>query len=70
MDNPTPEETKLSKTDSTEGGDIKNEKRTIGRLFGYEISASTKTKNPMLRLSALILVNIVVLILLRVALNR
>ena len=44
-------------------------KKPIGRLFGVEISAPEGMKNPLLRLAGLILINILLLVLLKMALK-
>ena len=58
-------------TNQKDSNDEKSDdkKKKIGTIFGYEISASSKTKNPLLRIFGLITLNIFLLIALRIALN-
>ncbi len=44
-------------------------KKTVARILGVEISAPEGMKNPMLRLTGLIVINILVLVLLKLALK-
>ena len=43
------------------------EKKPIGKILGYEVSAPADLKNPMLRITILIIGNVLLLIALRVA---
>ena len=54
---------------SVEGGNPVP-KKAIGNLLGIEISAPAGMKNPVLKLTGLILINLLLLILLRMALNN
>ena len=56
----------LEKVDKSAQEDTK---KSVLRIFGYEISASQTTKNPLLVLFGLVLVNVLLLILLRAALS-
>ena len=61
-------------TSSTNEKELNNEKeddqkKKIGTIFGYEVSASSKTKNPLLRIIGLLALNVFLLIILRLALN-
>ena len=60
-----------SSTNQKESNDEKkdDQKKKIGTIFGYEVSASSESKNPLLRLIGLITLNVFLLIILRLALN-
>ena len=49
---------------------VNQEKKRVATFLGYEISAPESTKNPLLRLFGLVFVNILLLVLLRLALNH
>ena len=72
MDEFKPEENPIKDKDQED--DSKNgkktTKKTIGRILGIEIYAPEGMKNPVLRLSILIILNLLLLALLRIALNN
>ncbi len=71
MDSPKPNEPLKSNEEAVKKKEEeeREQKKKIGTIFGYEVSASNTTKNPLLRLIGLITLNIFLLITLRLFLN-
>ena len=46
------------------------DKQIIGSFLGVEITAPSDMKNPVIKISTLVILNIILLVLLRIALNR
>ncbi len=65
-----PTETKNSSNNKNELNQsiIDKQKRTVLKVFGYEISAPESTKNPLLILFGLVFLNLILLFLLRTVL--
>ncbi len=61
----------IPQSDSIPSDDsLDSSKKTIANVLGYQISVNSSTKNPILRISLLIFLNILLLVLFRLFLNR